>query len=415
MAVSAREPGLIVSGAVHAALLAATLVAFSDDAKFADAQESVPVEVVTDQQFNQIMKGEQSAKAPQPRPRVDREAEKAEQKPTPPLAEARKDTPAPPPPLKRIPDPGEADTPEPPTPPERVAALPPSESPPLPPVRPVAPEPPPPAPPRVEAPRPPPTPPARAEDKPEPDEAEPIAKPPPRPKLEAKPKEEPKPEPPAPPVKPRPPEPPKAEAKPKDPPKPKFDEVAKLLDQKKREDDARAARAAEKARAAEQAKAAAQRPRSGEESEEKPSRFDPSAIARALSRETPQRAASTGRERSATPSQGAPTASAARMSPSMWGQLDGLLQEQYKRCWSYFGTGGARYIPQVRVSYSADGALIGGPSLVNPPSDPNLQSLAESALRAVRRCNPLRIPAQFQPYHQQWKSRIVRFDPEDMG
>ena len=67
MAVSAREPGLIVSGAVHAALLAATLVAFSDDAKFADAQESVPVEVVTDQQFNQIMKGEQSA-SPQTSP-----------------------------------------------------------------------------------------------------------------------------------------------------------------------------------------------------------------------------------------------------------------------------------------------------------------------------------------------------------
>lgn len=99
----------------------------------------------------------------------------------------------------------------------------------------------------------------------------------------------------------------------------------------------------------------------------------------------------------------------------MWGQLDGLLQEQYKRCWSYFGTGGARYIPQVRVSYSPDGALVGGPSLVNPPSDPNLQSLAESALRAVRRCNPLRIPAQFQPYYQQWKSRIVRFDPEELG
>jgi colicin import membrane protein len=420
MAVSAREPGLIVSGAVHAALLAATLVAFSDDAKFADAQESVPVEVVTDQQFNQIMKGEQSAKATQPRPRVDREAEKAETKPLPPLAEARKDTPTPPPPLKRIPDPGEDDKPEPPTPPERAAALPPPTPPlpPTPPVRPVAPEPPPPppAPPRVEAPKPPPTPPAKAEDKPEPDEAEPIARPPPRPKLEAKPKEEPKPEPPAPPVKPRPPEPPKAEAKPKEPaPKPRFDEVAKLLDQRKREDEAKAARAAEKAKAAEQAKAAAQRPRSGEESDDKPSRFDPSAIARALSKEAPQRTASTGRERSATPSQGAPTASAQRMSPSMWGQLDGLLQEQYKRCWSYFGTAGARYIPQVRVTYSPDGALIGAPSLVNPPSDPNLQSLAESALRAVRRCNPLRIPSQFQPYYQNWKSRIVRFDPEDMG
>ena len=38
---------------VHAALLVATLVAFSDQTKFQDAQESVPVEVITDQQFSQ--------------------------------------------------------------------------------------------------------------------------------------------------------------------------------------------------------------------------------------------------------------------------------------------------------------------------------------------------------------------------
>jgi colicin import membrane protein len=58
--------------------------------------------------------------------------------------------------------------------------------------------------------------------------------------------------------------------------------------------------------------------------------------------------------------------------------------------------------------------LIGQPELLNPPSDPNLRSLADSALRAARRCNPLRIPAQYQPYYDQWKGRIVRFDPEDM-
>lgn len=401
MAISAREPGLILSAATHAALLAATLVAFSDTAKFDEAQESVPVEIVTDQQFNQIAKGEQSAKAVQPRPRIEKEADKQEQKPLPPLAEARKDTPVPPPPLKRIPDPGEDDKPETAAPPERVAAAPP---PPPPPPRPPQPETPPQPQPRPEALKPPA--PAKAEEKPEPDEAEPVEKkPPPRPK-DLKPKETEAP--------PQPPEKPKVEAKPKEPPKPKFDEVAKLLEQKKREDQAKAEAAKAQAKPADKPKPAS-RPRSGEESDEKPSRFDPTAIARALSHEAPQRTASTGRERSATPSQGAPTASAARMSPSMWGQLDGLLQEQYKRCWSYFGTGGARYIPQVRVSYSPDGALIGGPSLVNPPSDPNMQSLAESALRAVRRCNPLRIPAQFQPYYAQWKSRIVRFDPEDMN
>ena len=37
---------------------------------------------------------------------------------------------------------------------------------------------------------------------------------------------------------------------------------------------------------------------------------------------------------------------------------------------------------------------------------------AESALRAVRRCNPLRIPAQYQPFYDQWKDWVVGFDPE---
>jgi colicin import membrane protein len=91
------------------------------------------------------------------------------------------------------------------------------------------------------------------------------------------------------------------------------------------------------------------------------------------------------------------------------------MQDQYKQCWSYFGLGGQqRYVPEIRVQYAQDGSLIGQPALVNPPSDPNLRSLAESALRAVRKCNPMRIPAIYQPYYDQWKARVVRFDPQEM-
>jgi colicin import membrane protein len=35
-------------------------------------------------------------------------------------------------------------------------------------------------------------------------------------------------------------------------------------------------------------------------------------------------------------------------------------------------------------------------------------------MRAVRRCNPMHIPAAYMPYYEQWKARVVRFDPEDM-
>jgi colicin import membrane protein len=103
------------------------------------------------------------------------------------------------------------------------------------------------------------------------------------------------------------------------------------------------------------------------------------------------------------------------MSPSLWAALDGLLQDQYKQCWSYLGmSSGQRYIPQIKVEYAKDGALVGQPSLLNPPSDPSLNTLAESAVRAVRRCNPLKIPAQYQPYFEQWRARILRFDPDEM-
>ena len=104
------------------------------------------------------------------------------------------------------------------------------------------------------------------------------------------------------------------------------------------------------------------------------------------------------------------------MSPSFWAGLDGLLEDQYRGCWSYLGlSAGTKYIPQVRVVYGLDGSLQGSPVLLNPPSDPALQSLAESAMRAVRRCNPLKIPEQYAPYYDQWKGRVLRFDPEEMA
>ncbi len=100
----------------------------------------------------------------------------------------------------------------------------------------------------------------------------------------------------------------------------------------------------------------------------------------------------------------------------MWDQLDGLLEDQYKQCWSYLGLDGPqKYIPQIKVLYGPDGSLMGEPVLVNKPSDPAMQSLADSAMRAVRRCNPLRIPDQYAPYYDQWKGRVLRFDPVDMA
>ncbi len=382
MKFSPSEPGVVVSAAVHAALLAFTLVAFTETPKFEDAQESVAVDVLTDQQFNQVMKGDKEAK-PQDKPQVraDKQAEVEEKKP-PTEQQAKTDIPTPPPPLKRIPDPGQDDKPpEKPAQPQRVAAVPPE---------PPKPEPPKPTPRPVEPPK--------VEPTPEPPKRDAEAiEPPKRPQEPPKKVEPTPPTPPTPPQRPRPA--PNQEAKPKEE-KP-LDKVAlaKLLEK------------------SDEAPKPASRPRSGDETSTTKTRFDANAVSQAISRENPSQRPSTAREASRTASLGSPTANAPKMSPSMWGQLDGLLQEQYKQCWSYLalGNGAQRYIPQIKVEYAADGTLVGQPSLLNSPSDPSLKPLAESALRAVRRCNPLKIPPQFMPYFEQWKARILRFDPEEMA
>jgi colicin import membrane protein len=375
-----REPGVAVSAGAHVALLAATLIAFADTRKFDDAQEAIPVEMISDQQFSQITKGEKTGKQPQPKQKAEKIADVTETKPTPPVAEARRDVPTPPPPLKRVADPGEDDKPElkpePPTPPQRVASLPPT------------PEPPPRPEPKVARPEPP-----KAEKPPEPEEekeAEVIKpQPPPRPKIAEA---------------PTPPMPPKPVEKPKEPAPPKLDEVAKLLEKKKLEEKAAAA-------AKEPPKPVA-KPKSGEETAEH--KFDPSTISQLLSKEAPQVRASTGRELTRTAALGAPNASAAKMSPSMWAALDSYMLEAYKRCWTYVPPNPDKYIPNIHLRFRPDGSLAAEPTLDNPGSTPQMRIVADSAMRAVRQCNPLNIPERFQAFYDEWKTRLIRFNPEDM-
>ncbi len=366
MTLSRSEPGYALSAAIHFGLLAAMVVAFSFPRKFDDAHEALPVETISDAQFSQIMKGVKSAKEATAKPRVDKVAAVEDLKPTPPTPEARHDVPAPPPPGKPQPEPSQADakpTPA-PTPP----------APPLPPTRP--------APPVAKPPQ------QQAKQEPEEKDAEPF-KPPVRPKPPEKAE-----------IKPPPKQPEKPADKPapeKPAPKPpKLDEVAKLLSENKDKP--------------------APKPRSGEENAERRPSPDLTEISRLLSREAPSAIGSAGRETSKTASLGAPTASAARMSPSLADALSGLLQEQYKQCWSYLALSNMpRYVAKIRVAYLPDGSLATQPVLTNPPADPQSRALADSAMRAVRRCNPLKIPAKFQPYYEQWKDWVVGFDPDSLN
>lgn len=376
------EPGLYISAALHGALLLAALASFSQTRKFSDAAEAIPVDMITESQFNEVVKGVRDAPlAETPKPVVDRVAEVEDSKPQPVVNEAKVDIAAPPPPIR------EPEPPTPPEPPQTAAPAEPSPPAPAPPPRPA--EPPKPEPPKPEPPKPePPKPEPPKPEPPKPQAAEAInpPKPPPRPRDLPK-------------VEPPKPEPPKPTAKPT--PKPQLDrtQIAALLAKQKKEEEAKRP----------------PKPPSGREQTEQ-RKFDPNSIAKLLSKEEPGQRASTGRTQNQTASLGNPNASGQRMSPSMWGQLDGYMIEQYKRCWNYISLGPtARYIPQIEVSFTQNGGLRMEPRLRNHPSDPNLRALADSAMRAVKQCNPLRIPERFQPYYNEWKDRILRFDPDEMS
>jgi hypothetical protein len=262
--------------------------------------------------------------------------------------------PEPPPDLRTAedapPEPPPRPAPEPPPPPAPETAPPP------------APEPPPrPAPPKAELPEPPPKP---APPKPA---AEKAPEPPLKSKLADKPPERPK--------EPR-------------PEKPKADPLLKLI-------------ATEKSDAKEPAKERAHPPA-------RP--FDPNAINKLLGQTKVADASPVG----ATP-QGLPNQHAARMSPSLSASLDQWFTDAYLSCWSPppMAPEGERYVADVRVIFNPDGSLSGQPQLLNPPKDPAWRAHAESAVRAVLKCNPLHLPPQYAPYFEQWKSKTIHFDPQN--
>jgi colicin import membrane protein len=351
-------------------------------------QETVPIETVSDSEFNKVMQGDKSAKdvLKDATTKVDKVDPTPDPTPTPPTAQADKTVPTPPPPPVQQP----VTPPMPPTPPPPPVA----EAKPTPPV----PTPPTPPPPLTRSLPPVPTPPERVDPDAEPIAPKPVPTPPQPPErtTEAKPV--------VPPVKPHPvPKPPKA------PPKP--DQLAKLLEQTP---DAPADKP--KPKPVKPAKPAPTPPPQQTDEQSQSHTFDLTDISRLLSHDEPAQKAATGRAPSKVASLGSPTARDDKMAPSLWGQLDGLMEEQYRQCWSYLGlNAGQKYVPQIRVTYDENGGLASEPVLVNPPSDPALRNLAESAMRAVRRCNPLRIPAQYAPYYDEWKGRVLRFDPQEMA
>ncbi len=155
-----------------------------------------------------------------------------------------------------------------------------------------------------------------------------------------------------------------------------------------------------------------ERPKEPAPEKPKPSHnFDPNAIAKLIGQGKTIASAQTA---AATP-QGLPHHDAARMSMSMASALDAWLTESYLNCWTPPPSmpDGDTYVAEIKVVFNSDGSLSGRPVLLNPPGDRAWRAHAESAMRAVRKCDPLKIPAEYMPYFEQWKVETIHFDPRE--
>lgn len=452
------EPGAWISGAAHGAVLLVAVFGLSSS-KLPDAEEGIAVEVLTDNQFSEMTKGERQAAKPLPdaKPRADRVAEtRVERDP----GTAKVDAPAPP---KRPAEAKVADeeteaasAPPPPAPPQRVAEAKPEPAP-SPPSRPEPPRPDP----KVEA--------QKAADAKAADakaaeakaaaaakaaaeakavEAEKLAERQEAEALEkarvaaakakaeaqakakadaehrkelaeaAKAKAESD-------AKARE----VADAKAKAQLEAKLKAVAEAEAKEKAEAEAERRReladakakadADAKAKALAQAKAKADAEAKARKQAEAADKFSPGDIRALLaSKEASQSTGATGREVQRTASLGTATGNAQRLNPSQRDQLIGLLSEQLHRCWQVpiaAQSADKPPVPTVRVKLNQDGSLAAEPVVMNSSGDPLFRSVADSATRATRRCAPLKIPAQFAPFYNDWRDLVVNFDPRQVG
>ncbi len=384
MRFKASEPGLPVSIATHAGLFLVGVLTFGQPSQFEDAQESIAVDVISESQLREITRGERTAKqvVPNTPPRVDRIAEKKEES-----------------------DPGEAKVQATPLPVkqeaqdetalvERRETTASTSPPPLPPLRPVIP--PKPVEPAKAAK-------AAATETEEAEEAEEAIRQAKLKKLEQQ----------------------KAEEQKRDDEQRKLEEarkaeearrleLARKLEELKKAEEVRKVEEAKKAELAAK-KAEAERKKREQQQAEAQSKATLDAVRQrlALSKETPSSSGNTGVQITRTASLGTATGTGQKLSPSDRDALASLIADQIRACWSIPPTTRPTQLPRVRLTLNPDGSLGASPALVNTSNEPGFQALADSGMRAIRQCAPLRIPARYAAMYDDWRSNIVRLDPDN--
>ena len=94
--------------------------------------------------------------------------------------------------------------------------------------------------------------------------------------------------------------------------------------------------------------------------------------------------------------------------------LESWFIKSYLRCWTPPATlpSGEQYAAQIRIVHNLDGSIASAPVLVNPPNNPEWRAFADSAVRAVTKCNPLQSPPRYLDHFDQWKKMSLHFSPD---
>jgi outer membrane biosynthesis protein TonB len=94
-----------------------------------------------------------------------------------------------------------------------------------------------------------------------------------------------------------------------------------------------------------------------------------------------------------------------------------MVMNQIQRCWSI--PSGVKDVEKtnvtVRISLGPDGSLLGAPTVESAQrmsEDATFRTVAESALRALRRCTPLKLPYE---HYDTWKYIALNFDPKELS
>ncbi|WP_430911465.1 cell envelope integrity protein TolA [Methylobacterium sp. sgz302541] len=167
-----------------------------------------------------------------------------------------------------------------------------------------------------------------------------------------------------------------------------------------------------KAKAVADAKAKADAEAKARKQAELADKFNAGDIKSLLASKVPsQSTGATGHEVQKVAALGAATGTSQRLSPSLRDALVGMLQQQIERCYSAPpGAAQGVVLPMLDIRLNPNGSLSTEPRIMRGGASAVDQSIAQAALRAVRRCAPYKIPAQYAPYYNDWKAINAEFE-----